>query len=88
MVPAGPGPPQLGRDAEAHQAAEAVGRIREALEPTTLGTRLDDDFRHLDDPRALRDLAALSGQAGLSRLADAWRAEAENAAQAAPSPAR
>ena len=79
---------QIGRAAEARQAAEAVGRIREALEPTALGTRLDDDFRHLDDPRALRDLAALSGQAGLSRLADAWRAEADNAARAAPSPAR
>jgi Flp pilus assembly protein TadD len=73
---------QLGRDVEAHLAAEAVGRIREALEPTALGPRLDDDFRHLDDPRALRDLAALSAQAGLSQLADAWRAEAQ--AQAAP----
>jgi predicted Zn-dependent protease len=76
---------QLGRDAEARRAAEAVGRIREALEPTALGARLDDDIRHLDDPRALRDLAALSGQAGLSRLAEAWRAEAETAAQAARS---
>jgi Flp pilus assembly protein TadD len=76
---------QLGQDAEAHQAAEAVGRVREALEPIALGPRLDDDFRHLDDPRALRDLAALADQAGLSRLADAWRAEADNPAQAAHS---
>ena len=68
---------RLDRAADAHRAAEAVGRIREALEPTSLGTRLDDDFRHLDEPRALRDLAALTDQAGLSRLADAWRAEAE-----------
>ena len=75
---------QLGRDAEAHQAAEAVGRIREALEPTALGTRLDDDFRHLDDPRRLRDLAALSGQAGLAPGRRLARAEADNAARAAP----
>jgi hypothetical protein len=173
---------RLGRAAEAHRAAEAVVRIREALEPTSLLARLDDDlrefdlrviawgdgsavptsgtnlvlfgvdnngrlcirvfdgggnrvadtdetklpgtqaeaisalkrqlpgllpphmltgdeeaelirvaaaivdpahFRRLDDPRALRDLAALSEQAGLLRLADAWRAEAEAAASAA-----
>jgi Flp pilus assembly protein TadD len=73
---------QLGRAAEAQRAAEAVGRIREALEPAALGPRLDDDFRHLDDPRALRDLAALTAQAGLTRLADAWRAEAETHAGA------
>ena len=77
---------QLGRNAEAHQAAETVGRIREALDPAALGPRLDDDFRHLDDPRALRDLAALAAQVGLSRLADAWRAEAENPEPAPPSP--
>ena len=68
---------RLGRDAEARQAALAVSRIREALEPAALGPRLDDDFRHLDDPRSLRDLADLADHAGLSRLAGAWRAEAE-----------
>lgn len=67
---------QLGREADARRAAEVVGRLREALEPAALGARLDDDFRHLDEPRALRDLSALAGQAGLSRLADAWSAEA------------
>ena len=77
---------RLGRDAEARQAAEAVGRIREALEPAALGPRLDDDFRHLDDPRSLRDLADLADHAGLSRLAGAWRAEAE--APATPPPGR
>lgn len=67
---------QLGREAEARRAAEVVSRLREALEPSALGARLDDDFRHLDDPRSLRDLATLAAQVGLARLADAWRAEA------------
>ena len=77
MVRARPRPDRLGRAAEARCAAEAVGRIREALEPTTLGPRLDDDFRHLDEPRSLRDLADLAGHAGLSRLADACGREAD-----------
>ncbi len=67
---------RLGRTADARRAAEAVGRIREVLEPTALSVRLDADFRRLDDPGALRDLAALAAQSGLARLADAWRAEA------------
>jgi predicted Zn-dependent protease len=67
---------QLGREADARRAAEVVGRLREALEPSALGARLDDDIRHLDEPRALRDLSALAAQAGLTRLAEAWRAEA------------
>ncbi len=79
---------RLGRAAEARRAAEAVGRIREVLEPTALGPRLDDDFRRLDDPEALRDLAALAAQAGLARLADAWRTEADATAPAASSAAR
>lgn len=73
---------RIGRADDARRAAESVSRIREALEPTALGTRLDADFRHLDDPQALRDLAALAAQAGLTRLADAWRAEAETPAAA------
>jgi tetratricopeptide (TPR) repeat protein len=77
---------RLGRTTDARRAAEAVGRIREALEPTALGTRLDDDFKRLNDPQALHDLAALAAQAGLSRLADAWRAEAETSS--APPPTR
>jgi tetratricopeptide (TPR) repeat protein len=64
------------RDAEARQAAETVGRIREVLDPMTLGPSLDAAFKHLDDPAALRDLAVLAGRAGLTRLSDAWRAEA------------
>ena len=68
---------RLDRAADARRAAEAVARIREVLEPTTFGPRADDDFRHLDDPRSLRDLADLADHAGLSRLAVAWRAEAD-----------
>ena len=63
----------LGRDAEARQAAETVGRIREVLDPRTLGPRLDEDVNHLDDPAALRDLAELCDRVGLTKLAEAWR---------------
>ena len=72
----------LDRDAEALQAAETVRRIREVLDPLTLGPRLDAAFAHRDDPAALRDLADLAGRAGLTRLADAWCAEARIAAEA------
>ena len=48
----------------------------------TLGPRLADAFRHLDDPAALRELAELTGRVGLTRLSDAWRAEARAAADA------
>jgi tetratricopeptide (TPR) repeat protein len=65
----------LGRDDQAREAAVAVGRIREVLEPMALGPRLDAAFGHLDDPAALRDLAALADHVGLVRLAEAWRAE-------------
>ncbi len=73
----------LGRDAEARDAAEAVGRIRDWLDPMTLVPRLDDAFRHLDDPAALRNLAELTGRVGLTRLAEAWGGEARAAADAA-----
>ncbi len=68
---------RLGRADEARRAAESVARIREALEPSPLLARLDNDFRQLDDPRSRRDLAELAGRVGLARLADAWRADAE-----------
>ena len=67
----------LGRDREGRQAAETVSRIREVLDPLTLGPQLDAAFDHLDDPAALRNLAALCDRAGLTRLADAWRTEAQ-----------
>lgn len=64
----------LGRDDEGHRAAATVGRIRETLDPLTLGPRLDTAVNHLDDPASLKDLAILCEHAGLKRLADAWRA--------------
>jgi len=67
----------LGRDRESHQAAETVSRIREVLDPLILKPQLDDAFDHLDDPAALRSLAVLCDRAGLTRLADAWRTEAQ-----------
>jgi tetratricopeptide (TPR) repeat protein len=82
---------RLGRRDEARAAAEAVGRLRDVLEPRALGPRLDADLARLDDPAALRDLAALARSAGLERLAAAWRAEAtaaeaEAAARGLPQP--
>jgi thioredoxin-like negative regulator of GroEL len=71
----------LGRDDQARLAAETVGRIREALDPMTLGPRLDAAFGHLDDPAALRDLADLCDRAGLASLAAAWRTEARVAGE-------
>ena len=65
-----------GRPAEARRAAAAVARIREALDPATLGPRLRADLARLDDPGSLLDLARLCELAGLARLADAWRQEA------------
>jgi len=65
----------LGRSAEARREAEAVARLREALDPDPLGRRLAADFDHLDDPEARRDLADLCDRVGLQPLADAWRGE-------------
>jgi Flp pilus assembly protein TadD len=79
---------RLGRADDARRAAEAVGRIREVLEPSSFVPRLDDDFQHLDEPRSLRDLADLADHVGLSRLAGAWRAEAEAPDEPEPPPAR
>jgi len=70
----------LGRDCDGRQAAESVSRIREILDPLTLGPRLDAAVNHLNDPAALEDLAALCERAGLKQLADAWRALAHQAA--------
>ncbi|MHB1559988.1 MAG: tetratricopeptide repeat protein [Isosphaeraceae bacterium] len=75
---------RLGRADEARHAADSVARIREALEPSPLLARLDNDFRTLDDPRSRRDLAELAGRVGLARLAEAWRADAEVPTEAEP----
>ena len=66
----------LGRDLEARGEADAVARLRERLDPATLGPRLVADFAKLDDPRSLLDLAALAESVGLAGLAEAWRREA------------
>lgn len=66
---------RLGRSDDARRAAESVGRLRESLEPMTLGPRLGADFARPDDPRSLADLADLCARAGLTRLSDAWRRE-------------
>lgn len=68
---------RLDRAEEARRAADDLARLREALDPSRLGPRLDADLARLDDPAARRDLAALCASVGLSRLADAWRRVAE-----------
>ena len=67
----------LGREAESREAAETVSRIREVLDPLTLGPRLALAVDHLDDTATLKDLATLAGRAGLARLEQAWLAESE-----------
>jgi tetratricopeptide (TPR) repeat protein len=71
----------LGREEESRQAAEAVRRIREVLDPLVLGPRLSASVNHLDDASTLHDLATLSARAGLDRLAKAWLAESQLAAK-------
>jgi thioredoxin-like negative regulator of GroEL len=71
----------LNRDSESRQAAETESRIREVLDPLVLEPRLDAAFDHLDDLAALRDLAMLCQQVGLSRLANAWLTETQHKAQ-------
>jgi thioredoxin-like negative regulator of GroEL len=73
----------LGREDDSRREAEAVGRIREALEAESLGPRLSSDLDRTDDPVALRDLAGLCARAGLTHLADAWRREADAAGRTA-----
>jgi thioredoxin-like negative regulator of GroEL len=68
---------------ESRQAAETVGRIREALDPLRLDPRLDHAFAHFDDPKALEDLADLARQTGLTRLATAWADAATQARKTA-----
>ncbi len=67
----------LGREAESREEAQSASRARELLDPIRLGPRLAADFKRPEDPVALNDLAALCAQAGLTRLAEAWRVEAE-----------
>ena len=71
----------VGRETESQQAAQAVSRIREVLDPLALEPRLRTAFDHLDDPAALRDLANLCERVGLSRLANGWLVQARGKAQ-------
>jgi thioredoxin-like negative regulator of GroEL len=68
-----------GRLDESRAMAESVERLREALDPVTLGPRLDGDLAALDDPKSRLDLASLCDRVGLKRLAEAWRKDAEAA---------
>jgi hypothetical protein len=61
------------RPEEARREAETVGRIRELLDPLTLGPKLDAAFSHLDEPATFGTLADLCARAGLTRLAGVWR---------------
>lgn len=65
----------VGRETESQQAAEAVSRIREVLDPLVLEPRMHAAFEHLDDPIAVHELATFCRHAGLNRLADAWLTE-------------
>jgi predicted Zn-dependent protease len=67
----------LGRFPESTRAAESTSRIREVLDPLTLAPRLANAFDHLDKPEAYTELAAICDRAGLTRLAAAWRAQAD-----------
>jgi tetratricopeptide (TPR) repeat protein len=68
----------LGRRDEAQEEAVTVGRIRELLDPLTLGPKLDAAFAHLDEPSAFDALADLCARVGLLHLAGAWRASADH----------
>ena len=63
----------VNRPEEARREAETVSRIRELLDPLTLGPKLDAAFSHLDQPAAFQTLADLCDRAGLTRLAASWR---------------
>ena len=73
----------LGLEPEARAEAETVSRLRELLDPATLGPRLAADLdttrNHENDPKTAADLADLCTRAGLTRLAQAWRREASSA---------
>jgi tetratricopeptide (TPR) repeat protein len=64
---------------EARREAETVSRIRELLDPMTLGPRLEAAFAHLDDAESIRTLSMTCERVGLVRLARAWIASASRA---------
>ncbi|QEH31793.1 hypothetical protein OJF2_02580 [Aquisphaera giovannonii] len=64
----------LRRPDDARREAESVRRIRELLDPLTLGPQLEAAFARPGDPASALALASLCDRAGLAHLADAWRA--------------
>lgn len=57
---------------EAQAEALKVATLREAMDPTTLGPRLDRDLEHITTSEARIDLANLCRRLGLTRLGEAW----------------
>ncbi|MDG3007524.1 tetratricopeptide repeat protein [Paludisphaera mucosa] len=75
----------LGRRDEAAAAARATARIREALDPMTLGPALEDALEKVERPSPRATIAEACARVGLERLARAWR---DLPAAAAPGPAQ
>jgi tetratricopeptide (TPR) repeat protein len=71
---------------ESTEAAETTRRIREVLDPLTLGPQLNATLDHTDNPAACTQLASICDRAGLKRLANAWRAQARLLEQTPASP--
>jgi thioredoxin-like negative regulator of GroEL len=65
-----------GEPDQARAEAETVSVLREALDPSRLGPRLDADLSKLNEPASRLDLAELCERVGLVRLAEAWRRDA------------
>lgn len=65
----------IGQEAEARREAEAVGRLRERLDPASLGPLLLAALEG-PGPKGRQDLADLCAGVGLTSLAEAWRREA------------
>jgi hypothetical protein len=62
----------VGRIDDANRAADMARRLRERLDPARLAARLVEDLREPVRSPALRDLAELCRELGLSRLAEEW----------------
>lgn len=63
-----------GHHTEAMAESVQVNALREALDPASLGPRLDADLQRLEQPEARIDLSNLCRRLGLTRLAGAWTA--------------
>jgi tetratricopeptide (TPR) repeat protein len=69
---------RLGRDDAAETAATLIAKLRDTLDPTRLAERLDHSLGAIQTREARLDLADLCQSAGLTRLAEQWRAEADS----------